>query len=238
MRILGGNILAKRPVFMVFNEKPFYKETIIDFEYFSGFALSQKQKSIDSLHNAFLQDNINKKVLEVSSKSKTDLGVQLSAFNLMIETKSKIKYSVEAAFQSSKVFENGGPYTDLLFKESKEAKKDFRLKNSGKLKRFQYGERAFDLIPKTYFYNWLYVHALDLNQDLVKQVINYDAFTDIEFNPTKSVNCQACAVAIYVSLFRNHLLNKALENEKSFLEVVYGSNNDTDKNSYEQMSLL
>ena len=222
---------------MVFNEKPFYNEIFIDFEYYSGFALLQKQKSIDSLHNAFLKRN-NKKILEVSSKSKTDLGVRLGAFNLMIETKSKKKYSVESAFQSSKVFENGGPYTDLLLKDSKEAKKDFRLKNSGKLKRFQFGERAFDLNPKTFFYNWLYIHALDLNQDLVKQVINYDAFTDIEFNPSKSVNCQACAVAIYVSLYRNKLLNKALENEKAFLEVIYSSNNGTDNIACEQMSLL
>lgn len=46
----------------------------------------------------------------------------------MIEdNKLNYNYSVECAFQSSKVFENGGAYTDLLYKTSREAK-DERLK--------------------------------------------------------------------------------------------------------------
>ena len=141
--------MAKRPVFVVYDQKPFYKEEFIEFEYFSGFAVSQKQKCIESLHQAFLKNNINMKVLEISSKSKQKLGIELSAFNLMIETKKGQKYSVESAFQSSKVFENGGPYTDLLLQNSKTAKKDNRLKNSGRLKCFKYGNRVFNLYPKT-----------------------------------------------------------------------------------------
>lgn len=230
--------MAKRPVFVVCDQKPFYKEEWIEFEYFSGFAVSQKQKSIDSLHQAFLKDNINKRVLEISSKSKAKLGVELSAFNLMIETKKGQKYSVESAFQSSKVFENGGPYIDLLSQNSKIAKKDCRLKNSGKLKCFKYGNRVFGLYPQTYFYDWLYVNALNLNKDLAKQTLEYDAFTDIEFNPNKSINCQARSVAIYVSLFKNRVLDKAIQNEKSFLDEVYNLKRKTNDMTWEQISIL
>jgi type I restriction enzyme M protein len=230
--------VAKRPVFIVSKQKPFYKEELVEFEYFSGFAVSQKQKCIESLHQAFLKNNINMKVLEISSKSKQKLGIELSAFNLMIETKKGQKYSVESAFQSSKVFENGGPYTDLLLQSSKIAKKDNRLKNSGRLKYFKYGNRVFDLYPKTFFYDWLYVNALYLNKDLAKQVLEFDAFTDIEFNPNKAINCQARSAAIFVSLYRNQILDKAIKNEKAFLNEVYISSRNEKDMLYDQMSLL
>lgn len=230
--------MAKRPVFVVFDQKPFYKEELVEFEYFSGFAVSQKQKSIESLHQSFLKNNVDRKILEISSKSKQNLGVELSAFNLMIETKKGQRYSVESAFQSSKVFEYGGPYTDLLLQNSKIAKKDVRLKNSGRLKCFKYGNRVFDLYPRTYFYDWLYVNALYLNKDLANQVLEFDAFTDIEFNPNKAINCQARSAAIFVSLYKSQILDEAIKNEKLFLDVVYNSKIKTEYNSYEQISLL
>jgi hypothetical protein len=231
--------MAKRPVFMICDTNPYFKEEMIEFKFFSGFSELQRQKSIKSLHEAFLNKNLSKRVLEVSSKSEIGLGIKLSAFNLMIETRSGKSYSVESAFQSSKVFENGGPFNDLLDKTSKEAKKDPRLISSGKLKYFEYGNRKFELTPTTYFYNWLYVNALNLHPDITEQLVSYDAFTDIVFNPEKSINCQARAVAIYVSLNKNKLLKAALKDEKSFLNVVYGK--DLNKNissSYEQISLL
>ena len=69
---------------------------------------------------------------------------------------------------------------------SRDAKRDERLRNSGKLIYFQYGTRRFELIPYTYFYNWLYINTLSLHQDLCDKIIEYTAFTDIEFNPQKS----------------------------------------------------
>jgi type I restriction enzyme M protein len=229
--------MAKRPVFMAISTNPFFKEEMVEFKFYSGFSKFQQQKSIKSLHEAFLHENPNKKVLEISSKSEIELGNKLSAFNIMIETKSGIKYSVENAFQSSKVFEYGGPFIDLMDKTSKEAKKDPRLKSSGKLKSFHYGNRNFELTPTTYFYNWLYINALNLHLDIAEQLLNYDAFTDIVFNPEKSINCQAMAAAIYVSLSKNKLLETALKDEKSFLDVVYGDQcNENSSNTHEQIS--
>lgn len=228
--------MAKRPVFILTETPPFFSEVEIEFAYSPGFAVVQKQKCIDSLHEQFQKYHPDQRVLEISSKSKDGLGVSLSAFNLMIELNNKGSYSIEVAFQSSKVFEHGGPYKDLLTKGSKDAKKDPRLKTSGKLLYFDFGNRRFELSPTTYFYNWLYVNTLHLHPELSSQIVCYDAFTDIEFNPDKSVNCQARSAALFVALYRKGLLEAALKDRNSFLEIVYG-NTTSKSTSSKQLSL-
>ena len=198
--------MANRPVFVVSLDNKFCIRENTDFEFFSGFSDKQKKRCICSLHKEYLKANNGKKVLEISSKSEDKLGVDLSAFNLMFKTKSGKEVSVESAFQAGKVFENGGPYTDLLDVSSKAAKKDERLKSSGRIISFCFDGIEFETEPKTYFYNWLYINALNLQKDLAVQVLGYDAFTDIEFNPKKSINCQAEAAAIFFSLTRQGLL--------------------------------
>lgn len=212
--------MAARPVFEVACNSKLFLRKNIEFQWFSGFAISQKRKSINSLHQSYLSRNPNKKVLEISGKSENELGIKLSAFNLMMRREDKI-FSVESAFQGGKIFENGGPFTDLLDKPSIVAKKDTRLKNSGRVIGFSFFDEQFPINPATYFYNWLYINALNENYELSEQVVNYDAFTDIVFNPQKSLNCQAMSAAVYVSLCRQNLLNKALSNKENFLNLVY-----------------
>lgn len=215
--------MASRPVFIANQDKKDFVEIKdIVFEWFPGFSIKQKQKSIESLHGNIKKYNPELKVLEISSKSDEDLGVMLSAFNLMIKTKNNKKFSVETAFQASKVFQSGGPYLDLYEKTSKEAKKDLRIKNSGKLLHFQFFSRKWELEPKTLFYDWLYINALSLNKDLSEQLLDYDGFTDIEFNPEKSINCQAKSAALYVALSRENLLNKALSSADNYKEIMCG----------------
>ncbi len=204
--------MANRPVFTVSLDNKFCIRQDTEFEFFSGFSDKQKKRCICSLHSEFLKKNNGKKVLEISSKSEDILGVNLSAFNLMIKTSDGVECSV---------FENGGPYTDLLYVSSKAAKKDERLKNSGRIISFVSGGMEFETKPETYFYNWLYINALNMQEDLAVQVMEYDAFTDIEFNPKKSINCQAEAAAIFVSLKRQGLLEAALEDKEKFKEIVY-----------------
>lgn len=218
--------MANRPVFLSTENKPFVETIDTEFEYHSGFSIGQKRKSISSLHENFLRNHEDEKILEISSKSENlQLGVKLSAFNLMLNVGGK-QCSVESAFQASKVFENGGPYTDLLFLNSRDAKSDPRLRESGRLRYFLFEAETFPLIPETYFYDWLYINALknqsDLSQDLISG--GYTAFTDIEFNPKKSINCQARSVAVYLGLVRTGLLEKALESSKAFREIVYFEN--------------
>lgn len=214
--------MAKRPVYIVSDIKPYCRCKMTDFEYHSGFSLKQKQRNIESLHKSFLAENPVRKVLEISTKSENLLGISLSAFNLMIRNKQgEPMFSVETAFQASKVFEKGGPYTDLLQVSSKMAKRDERLRNSGHIIGFNFKGEEFVSRPKTFFYNWLYINALNDNNELADQVLEFDAFTDIEFNPQKSLNCQAEAAALFVSLKRNNLLDEALKDKDVFLKTVY-----------------
>jgi len=178
--------MAKRPVFSICQGK--VVNEIYSFEWFPGFAISQKQKSIESLHHAILKANMDGKPLEISTKSKETLGIRLSAFNLKLNN-----YTLENIFQSAKVFENGGPYLDLLDVLPKEAKRDKRLHNSGNLRAFCYQNEIFPLIPKTVFYDFIYLSAVKKSfaTDEIQAISNYNYFTDIEFNPAKSINTQA-----------------------------------------------
>ncbi|EOT2069407.1 TPA: DarT1-associated NADAR antitoxin family protein [Proteus mirabilis] len=221
--------MAVRPVFI-----PKLSENIlsitkdIDFTWAAGMAKVQKQKSIRALHEAARAQGLNN-LLEISSKSEDEHGIALSAFNLKIKTKKLGKeFTVESAFQASKVFENGGPYVDLLDKASRESKKDIRLKESGNLVSFKFYSTTWPLIPRTAFYDWLYLSALNQNKKLAEYLLNFDGFTDIEFNPAKSINCQARAAALYVSLVKRNKLKDVLSSQSSFLSNLsshYGVEN-------------
>ena len=56
--------------------------------------------------------------------------------------------------------------------------------------------------------------------NLFNKILDYDAFTDIEFNPKKSLNCQARSCAVFVSLAKKNLLNIALESKEAFLDIL------------------
>lgn len=208
--------MAERPLYIPQPDgNLLVKTAMVEFKFHSGFAKVQKQKSIAELHQAArAKFNLNK-ILEVSSKSEEPLGAALSAFNLMINDEEAGKtYSVECAFQSSKVFKKGGPFVDLLNVSSREAKKDERLKESGALVAFRFKGTNWPLEPKTVFYDWLYINALNQNKPFHEALLNYKAFTDIEFNPNKSINCQAYSVALFVALAKRNLLDQIREPEK------------------------
>lgn len=210
--------MAKRPVFVSILEAPYCKNANVDFTWVPGFAKSQKQKCIRSLHDSFLKKYPKLNVLEISSKSFQG-GEVYSAFYLKKYVPSLKKFiPVENVFQASKVFENGGPYVDLLGVTPKEAKKDPRLKGS-KLIGFRFEGKDFPLNPKTAFYDYIYMSALLENKDLVDNLVKYDAFTDIEFNPNKSINCQAKAASEFVSLYRLGLTDKIKDFDK-FVKIV------------------
>lgn len=81
--------MAERPVFISsVTEKGYVSIQDIKFEWFPGFSVKQKQRSIESFHKNFKDENPSSNVLEISSKSDKELGVSLSAFNLMIKTKT------------------------------------------------------------------------------------------------------------------------------------------------------
>ena len=230
--------MALRPIFIPETESIGVEERMLDFKWHAGMAASQKKKSIIELNKVANNLGINN-ILEISSKSELELGVALSAFNLLITTKKKIStFTVETAFQGSKVFQRGGPYRDLFGMDSRAAKKDIRLRESGSLTGFSFFSFQFPLIPRTYFYDWLYINALIQNTNLSISILEYNGFSDIEFNPKKSINCQAHAVALYISLHKLGVLDSALESPDNFLKYCLSHYNSQDRNIAIQGSIL
>lgn len=211
--------MAQRPIFIPSSKQPPYIQEIqVDFQWFPGFARSQSQKSINSLHAEAAKLGF-RPLLEISSKSANDTGVALSAFNLLLKMNQRTM-SVESAFQGSKVFEKGGPFHDLYELPGYEAKKDPRLTTSGKLTAFNFDGLNFPTKPLTAFYDWLYLSALAQNPTLAEALLNYLGFTDIAFNPERSVNCQARSAALYVALTQMGKLPSMLEDVESYLRVM------------------
>jgi len=211
--------MAKRPIYIpIIRGAKIIKQVETEFKWFPGFSVSQKQKSIESLHSRAIQQGW-KRILEISTKSSTKAGVSLSAFNLNADFGDLGNISVEAAFQGSKVFLHGGPFTELYQQSPVLIKKDPRLYESGKLLCFQFLGEKWSLRPRTAFYDWIYMSALKQNPELSETLLEYDAFTDIEFNPKKSINCQAHSAALFVSLSKRNLLS-ILDDKKSYMKYL------------------
>jgi len=213
-------IMATRPIFLPGNASHREVRTVpVDFKWHSGLSLSQKRKSIQSFHESAITQGYCARPLEISSRSENSLGVNLSAFNLKLTLASGRMSTVESIFQSAKVFENGGPYTDLLEADSKTAKRDCRLRESGPLKAFFHEGVTWSLEPKTAFYDWLYISAL-LQNGISQQLAEYDGFTDIEFNPAKSLNCQAHSASVFLTLLTNEAIKSAITSREKFIDAL------------------
>lgn len=209
-----------RPVFMPrVNSDNLVKTDMVRFERHVGFASRQKKKSINDLHQVVRKKYGFKQVLELSSKSGNKLSFLVSPFSLKLTNAHDGKqYSVENAFQASGVFEFGGPYTDLLTAPPRQAKKDERLISSGELIGYDYFGIKWHVEPLTAFYDWLYVNALKQNPQLHEEVLQYQAFTDITFNPKKSIHSAAYALAMFVALSKRELLDH-VEDPAAFFEL-------------------
>ena len=203
-------------IFEVLDTKPFVKKHKVQFGAISGNSRNAAQKRVLKLHDVYSKTK-NEKVLEVSSASNIPLGVSASAFNLNNSTGK----TVECMFQASKKFAKGGPYREILDMSSAEAKKYKLLKNSGKLIGFVKDGKEYPLNPTTAFYNWIYINALVYNSDIAKHIQEYDAFSDIWFNHTFGLNCQAEACAVYCGLVKSGQLENAMKSFEEFVKVVY-----------------
>jgi len=213
--------MATRPIFIPRDDgHRLVQETSVEFRWNPGFAPVQKKKNIVALHEAARNRGLNR-LLEVSTKSEDKLGVRLSAFNLKIDVPNVGLVPLECVYQGSKFFSSGGPFTDLYHSDPREAKRDARLRESGALKGFKFRDISWELEPKTAFYDWLYICAIFPHREYLQRLLEYDGFTDIEFNPEKSLNCQARSCSIFVSLMKKGQLDKAVEDKKLFISILW-----------------
>ena len=132
---------------------------------------------------------------------------------------------LEAAFQGSKVFATQGQFTHLY--EVKDGSAVRRFMNElpdDRLTGFRFDGHDWPLSPRTAFYDWLYLHSLRelarRDDQAEETLFGVDGFTDIEFNPAKSINCQARSCALYVALLKLGILHDATTDPESFVEVL------------------
>lgn len=208
--------MATKMCFRV-NDERVFDEEIVSFTYVKGMAFSQKVKNALSFHASIQQQFPDARILEISTKSSNELGVALSAFNLLLDGRP-----VESVYHSSKVFEDGTCYDFLIDYSPRDAKRFVREngRGDGALKCYRYNGEDISLTPKTLFYDYIYIIALLQSPELSKALCDYDIFTDIEFNEKKGLNCQACACAIYSYMLRTGTVEKYMGSMAEF-EKIY-----------------
>lgn len=162
-------------------------------------------------------DRENALSLEVSSFSDTELGRKLSAFQMQYKGKC-----LECVFQSSKVFEYGGPYIEWLDMPPRQVLKDPRKHSSGKVLRYELEDETWTKDPLTGFYDNLYLKALFANPDLLKELQQkihlYKYFTDVALNPNVSTNCQARSVALLQLMYKENKKLSDFSNKEDFIK--------------------
>jgi len=192
-KIIRGGNMAIRAIYIYTGdiEKPVLVQDI-SFKWISGMSYPQKCKRRDSLASEIAKLYDIKRWLEISTKSDKEIGVNLSALNLFLKTTTGTD-TVENIYQKSKVFGEKG------------------------IIGFKYNDCEFSNIPTGMFYDYVYMYAVLQNHDLIDQFVQYDIFTDIEFNPNKSLNTQARAAAIFKTLYVNRSLG-IIKNQEKFKE--------------------
>ncbi|MCE2401726.1 hypothetical protein J4G08_12685 [Candidatus Poribacteria bacterium] len=71
----------------------------------------------------------------------------------------------------------------------------------GRFIAFNFCGEDFPTEPKTAFYDWLYITALyQKKKDLMEELEKFQGFSDIVFNPSRSLNCQARAICFIIQI--------------------------------------
>lgn len=208
----------------------------------------------EAILQRFAQSDLRpNEILEVSTASHDyDLGQALSAMNLIYtDPDTGESHPLENWFQSSKVFvkdgKECGPYKELL--DVRLAKRYVNPHPDKKTVEQFDGDPLFEkiqseiggaamsyfrlfgedypLLPRSAFYDYLYVSALcqPQNSKLAEGLLGYRVFTDIMFNPgagkTRRFNTQARSCAIYTSLAKRGMLNGSAPKYYDFVRCVH-----------------
>jgi len=210
--------MAERPIYIPERKQLGVSIKPIEFHWFPGLSLAQKQRSIAALHAAAREAGYTP-LLEISSKSPDSLGVAYGGFALHY-CQNGMDMPIEAAAEGSKIFANGGPYLDIYADNAVEAHRDARLKNSGPIIGYEFMGKRLPAEPEDWFYDWLYIQSAHDRASTSAKLAKYQGFTDIEKNPKETLACQAWAAALYVSLCACGKIEEALKDMENFRRLT------------------
>lgn len=180
--------MADRNFWTIVNGK--VAKGLISFKWEPGMSTSQSRKSCVRFHEA-LDFHLDLHALDISSASTEELGVELSAFNLVLRG-----YRLESLYQGSKVYSKSGESQHLYNADSLTAKKYAKSNDVGKLVSFRLFDTEYPLEPKTVFYDYIYLLAICENYSEDLDLSAYNCFTDVQ--ATIDVDaCQARSVCLY-----------------------------------------
>jgi hypothetical protein len=239
--------MAKRPVFVMSKEPPFYKEELVEFKWLRGRTLKVAKENSRSLRDAAIKKGVCVHVYEIS-RAGEDFS-ELSAFKLLVRVADGREIPFEVVYQYAKLWEgepesvplNSLPSSKQRVKKSRAAKKEAKERGKDKkLVGFQinFGDGVkidFPNKPEDSFFNWLYIMALrqhhnrELHERLLRLIEAHPqqpiGFSDIFFAPhSKKViryNCQARAVAQYLSIycFRKEKVQEVFPQSASLYDI-------------------
>lgn len=191
--------MAVRKVYLPLAEYPYAKEVSVTFPWSNGSKHQNIQAVLDTFHDVYP----DVPALEVSLASSQPEGIGAAAMKLPFHLAgSDQTVPVGIVYEAAKVFENGGPYVELLQCSRQKVQKDARLQKSGKCVGYRLEDAEFPAEPHPYaFFNWLYGCALRQNPEKADGVLKFGAFADLELGSSKKDrNSPARAAAVYAGL--------------------------------------
>ena len=214
---------AVRPVFQPGNCARDPVMTLnVRFRWYPGLARTQQQQSIEALHEQTRNQHPELgEMLEVSSRASQSIGRALSAFNLSLRLPGVGLVALESAYQCAKVHAHGGPWPEMMTLDPMTVRRRLTTYRDSPLCGFRLLGQDWPLEPCSLFYDWLYAHALRSHPGLLEQAREFAAFTDIAFNPKRSLACQASALARVMFLVERGRLDQALASPDSFRLLAF-----------------
>ena len=212
--------MATRTICFPISGYPYCKEQPVTFTWIKG----SKRQNIRAVHDAVHTTDPDVSILEVSSASVQPEGEAVSSLRLLLRLDSVAQdVPISTVFEAAKVFEHGGPFTDLLTCEPPKVHKDTRLRTSGELLRYSLEGNEYPTEPyMDSFFEWLYCRALKQFPEKAEPLSRYNAFSDIAAaaDSKKYYGDSSRAAAIYVGLAAAGKLS-CIDSYESFIAEVY-----------------
>lgn len=248
-----------------------FDEKVVEFEWHLGMSWQQKQKSSLSMLAQLKSEGY--KPIEISRRSEDlDFGVQLSAFNLKLNNynvenifqaykvcndggpyldllkvepqKARGDCRIQTSESKKPCQFNHVEYKNKSFYNSENICEYCRTRSERHLVSFSSGKVHWGIEPKSLFYDAVYISALLQNKHLSDCLVEYNAFTDIEFNQKVPYsqnkgpfNCQARSCAIFSTLKKANYSNEQISAIVRSPEKMYSLYGKQELN-FEQQTLL